>query len=92
MVTTFAALPRMRERGSGTIINIASRAATLSVPGSMSYTDSKTAIVRATECIQQELEIDGLGEKVQVYSIHPGGVPTVLANGLMIWSIYKSGS
>ncbi|EXJ66672.1 uncharacterized protein A1O5_10343 [Cladophialophora psammophila CBS 110553] len=78
MSTIFAVLPGMRERGSGTIINISSRAGTLDCPLALGYTDSKTAIIRATASIQEELEADGLGDKIQMFSLHPGGVPSAL--------------
>ncbi len=80
MNTIFAVLPGMRERRSGTIINISSRAGTLDCPLALGYTDSKTAIIRATASIQEELEMDGLGETIQMFSIHPGGVPSVLGS------------
>ncbi|KIV79817.1 hypothetical protein PV11_07362 [Exophiala sideris] len=74
----FAVLPGMRERKSGTIISMASRAGTHDCPLALGYTDSKTAIIRATASIQGELEMDGLGENIQMFSLHPGGVPTTL--------------
>ncbi|KAK4939069.1 hypothetical protein LTR10_020554 [Elasticomyces elasticus] len=76
----FAVLPGMRERKSGTIISMASRAGTHDCPLALGYTDSKTAIIRATASIQGELEMDGLGETIQMFSLHPGGVPTALGS------------
>ena len=76
MICTFKVLPGMRHRGSGCIINIASRAATVDTPMGLGYNDAKAAVTRATSCLQLELDNDGLGEKIHCYALHPGGVPT----------------
>ncbi|KAG8631687.1 hypothetical protein KVT40_000827 [Elsinoe batatas] len=74
MLTIYQVLPGMRERKSGCIVNLASRAATVDYPGGLSYSSSKAAVVRATATLQEEFEAEGLGEKIHVYALHPGGV------------------
>jgi len=74
-------LPSMLERNSGVIINVASRAAIASRGMSTPYTTSKTALVRATACLQAE--IDGDGKAVHCYSLHPGGPRTQMNDNLV---------
>lgn len=81
MITTFEVLPAMRQRNSGCIINIASRSATVDVPGTLSYCSSKAAVARATSTLQAELDDLGLGENIHTYALHPGGVWTAMAQG-----------
>ena len=69
-------LPLMKERRKGCIIDIASRAGSLDYPGGLAYAVSKTAVIRAVGCIQLELEAEGLGDDIQLYALHPGGVLT----------------
>ena len=71
-------VPRMRAKGRGCIINIASRAGTVTVPYLASYSISKCALIKATDCVQKDLDADGLGDQIQVYALHPGGVKTDL--------------
>ncbi|KAF4553578.1 Short chain dehydrogenase-like protein 59 [Elsinoe fawcettii] len=80
MLTIYQVLPGMRERKSGCIVNLASRAATVDYPGGLSYSSSKAAVVRATATLQEEFEAEGLGEKVHIYCLHPGGVWTSMAS------------
>lgn len=81
MVTTWAILPGMRERKTGIIINIASRAATVDFPFGLGYNSSKAAVARATSTLQEEIDLDGLGETVQTFALHPGGVYTAMGSG-----------
>ncbi|KAF1960079.1 NAD(P)-binding protein [Byssothecium circinans] len=74
LITIHTVLPRMRERGSGCIINIASRSATVDVPMTLGYVTSKAAVTRATSTLQREMVLDGLDDKIQFYALHPGGV------------------
>ncbi len=74
-------LPIMKAQGSGCIINVASRAGTVTVPYSTGYSTSKAAVIRMTECIQKDLDTDGLGDKIQLYSCHPGAVQTDMSKG-----------
>jgi NAD(P)-dependent dehydrogenase (short-subunit alcohol dehydrogenase family) len=84
MLCTFQVLPTMRERKSGCIINIASRAATVDTPFGMGYNCAKAAVVRATSNLQLELDDDGLGEQIHTYALHPGGVMTAMGAGKFI--------
>ncbi|KAI1628601.1 3-oxoacyl-reductase [Exophiala viscosa] len=87
MLTTWAVLPGMRERKSGVIVNIASRAATVDFPFSTGYNSSKCAVTRATSTLQEELDLDELD--VQMYALHPGGVPTAMSSREMNPEILK---
>ncbi|KAL1612288.1 hypothetical protein SLS60_000512 [Paraconiothyrium brasiliense] len=69
-------LPRMRDRGHGCIINIASRSATVDVPMTLGYVTSKAALTRATHTLQREMALDGLDPAIHLYALHPGGVLT----------------
>jgi short-subunit dehydrogenase len=69
----------MRARRAGIIINVASRAATVDVPFAVGYNSSKAAVVRAVSTLQEEIDLDGLGETLQLFSLHPGGVPTAMS-------------
>lgn len=67
-------LPRMRDRRSGCIINIASRSGTIDMPMTLGYVTSKGALIRATNTLQQEMGLDGLDPAIHMYALHPGGV------------------
>lgn len=67
-------LPRMRDRGHGCIINIASRSGTVDVPMTLGYVSSKAALIRATHTLQKEMELDDLDPAIHLYALHPGGV------------------
>ncbi|KUJ11590.1 NAD(P)-binding protein [Mollisia scopiformis] len=81
--TTMKVLPRMKARGSGCIINIASRAGTVTVPYLASYGVSKAGVIKFTESVQKDLDTDGLGDKIQLYALHPGAVQTDLSRRSM---------
>lgn len=87
MATSWYLLPKFRERKKGVIINISSRAATVDFPFAVGYTSSKAAVARATFTLQEEVELDGLGEGVQLYALHPGGVPTAMAKSEYLKSL-----
>ncbi|KAL6241456.1 hypothetical protein RBB50_011720 [Rhinocladiella similis] len=77
MATIWHVLPSMRERNSGIIIDIASRAATVDFPFAIGYNSSKCADARAISTLQEELDLDNLN--IQTYALHPGGVYTAMA-------------
>ena len=52
---------------------------TVSMPFATGYSASKTALIRITATIQAELNSDGLGDAIQLYSLHPGAVLTGLS-------------
>jgi short-subunit dehydrogenase len=76
MICTFRVLPSMRQCREGCIINIASRAGTVSMPFACAYSTGKAGLIKATACVQAELEIDGFGDAIHVYALHPGAVKT----------------
>ena len=76
MICLYQVIHQMRARKSGTIISISSRAGTVTAPFAGAYSAGKSALIRATSCWQAELELDGLGEDITLYALHPGGVKT----------------
>ena len=76
-----AVLPKMRDRGHGCIINIASRSGTVDVPMTLGYVSSKAALIRATHTLQKEMELDGLDPAIHMYALHPGGVRSNMGGG-----------
>jgi len=50
-----AVVPAMKERGSGSIVNISSLAATYGMPNGLHYTASKAAVIGATRGLAREL-------------------------------------
>ena len=74
-------LPRMKKRGSGCIVNIASRSGTVDVPMTLGYVTSKAALIRATHTLQMEMALDGLDPAIHMYALHPGGVLTGMGGG-----------
>lgn len=80
LITIHAMLPRMRERGGGCIINIASRSGTVDVPMTLGYVTSKAALIRATHTLQREMELDNLDPAIHIYALHPGGVLTSMGS------------
>jgi NAD(P)-dependent dehydrogenase (short-subunit alcohol dehydrogenase family) len=70
-------MPVFREHKSGCVINIASKAGTLFGPFMASYCSSKAALINLTGCIQVEVDIEQLSG-IHLYSIHPGGVRSVM--------------
>jgi len=70
-------LPRMRERGRGQVVNIASGASFVAPPGEASYAATKHAVVGLTEGVRAELR----GTGVDLTLVFPGLVKTELAVG-----------
>jgi short-subunit dehydrogenase len=71
---TLALLPHMLARGSGTIVSVASVAATLSPPGESAYSASKAALAVFSESMAVDLWDRG----VRVCVVYPGVVDTEL--------------
>ncbi|EXJ76398.1 uncharacterized protein A1O5_00906 [Cladophialophora psammophila CBS 110553] len=76
MICLYQVLPSMRRRGHGCIINIASRAGTVVSPFAGAYSIGKAGLIRATGVWQAELELDGFGDNIHLYALHPGAVKT----------------
>lgn len=74
-----ATLPGMIQRKRGRIINVASGAGTRSIPYMSAYVTSKSALIRFTEVLADELNPHG----VSVFSIQPGTVRTAMAEQLL---------
>lgn len=56
-----AVLPRMRTRGAGHIVNVASLAGRVGIPNAAGYTASKFAVIGMTESVRNELKGSGIG-------------------------------
>jgi NAD(P)-dependent dehydrogenase (short-subunit alcohol dehydrogenase family) len=69
---TRAAIPALRRRGGGWIINIASLAGRNPFPNGSAYCASKAALIAMTESVMQEVRYDG----IRVSVILPGSVAT----------------
>lgn len=54
-----------------------SRAGTVTGPLSVHYYSGKAALIRATGCIQAELDLLGF-DNIHLYALHPGGCKTGL--------------
>lgn len=78
MAATFHAFIRlMRERGSGTLVGIASVAAIRGLPGHGAYCASKAGVVSYCESLRGELR----GTGVRVLTVLPGFIDTPLTRG-----------
>ncbi|HTV88759.1 MAG TPA: SDR family oxidoreductase [Stellaceae bacterium] len=67
-----AAVPAMRQAGGGSIINIASLAATYGMPFGLHYTTSKAAVIGLTRGLARELGRD----RIRVNALAPSAVVT----------------
>lgn len=74
MVSSQAALPGMRKRGGGDIVNISSTAGRISNPMGAGYSASKFGVVAFSEALRKEVYKD----KIRVCVIEPGLVATEL--------------
>ena len=71
------ALPRMRSRGRGHIVNIASTAGKVGFAGGATYSGTKHFVVGVSEAVRAELR----GTPIQVTCVMPGVVNTELSVG-----------
>lgn len=69
-----AAVPRMREAAGGVIVNVASEAALVAIPGQVAYNVSKAALVMLTK----SLAVDHAADGIRAVSICPGTTRTPL--------------
>ncbi len=67
-----AAVPAMRDSGGGSIVNIASLAATYGMPYGLHYTTSKAAVIGLTRGLARELGRD----RIRVNAVAPSAVIT----------------
>jgi NAD(P)-dependent dehydrogenase (short-subunit alcohol dehydrogenase family) len=73
-----AVLPGMLEHGQGAIVNIASEAALIGIPGLLSYTASKGGIAALT----RQVAIEYVKRGVTVNAIAPGFIRTAIQDGM----------
>jgi short-subunit dehydrogenase len=72
------AIERMRPRGSGHIVNIASQAGKTAIPGIATYSGTKHAVVGISEAVRAELR----GSGVEAHCVMPTVVNTELTAGV----------
>jgi len=78
IVGTQLAIERMRPRGGGHIVNIASQAGKAALPGIATYSGTKHAVVGVSEAVRAELR----GSGVEVSCVMPTVVNTELTAGV----------
>ncbi|MCW4354993.1 SDR family oxidoreductase [Hoyosella sp. YIM 151337] len=74
------ALLRMKPRGSGHIVNVASIAAKVPFPGAATYAASKAGVVAYSDALRAELR----GSGIDVSCVLPGIIDTELATGIAV--------
>jgi NAD(P)-dependent dehydrogenase (short-subunit alcohol dehydrogenase family) len=82
---TREAMKRMRPRGAGHIVNVASAAGKAGFPGGATYSATKHGVVGLSEAVRMELR----GSGVEVSVIMPAVVRTELASGLKEARFFK---
>ena len=75
---TQEAMRRMKPRGSGHIVNIASLAGRAAAPGLATYVATKHAVIGLSEAVRAELR----GTGVEITAVMPGFARTELASGV----------
>ncbi len=78
IVGTQLAIERLRPRGSGHIVNIASQAGKTALPGIATYSGTKHAVVGVCEAVRAELRDTG----IEVHCVMPTVVNTELTAGV----------
>ena len=72
-----AALPIMREQGSGTIVNVLSGVVFAPQPFTAAYVASKHAVQALMDCLRMELALDEVGN-IHLAGVYPASVDTPL--------------
>lgn len=75
-----AVIPFMRQRGSGSIINVASNSTQWIMPEAVSYSSSKAALAHMSKTAAVHCAKSGWG--IRVNSVHPGFHATAMAEGV----------
>jgi short-subunit dehydrogenase len=78
LLLTRAVLPRMVERKSGVIVQVASVAALVGTPGMTWYSASKAGLAQFTETLRGELR----GTGVSACIVYPGPIKTPMGEGV----------
>ncbi len=81
MACTYALLPGMKEKKSGHIVNMASAAGLMGVPGVSSYSASKFSVVGFTEALRMELRKEGFNN-IRTTIVCPSFVGTGMFEGV----------
>lgn len=68
------AVPAMRESGGGTIVNVASEAGLVAIPGQVAYNVSKSGVIMLTK----SMAVDHASDHIRVNCICPGTTETPL--------------
>jgi len=66
------AIPKIRDAGGGTVINVASQLGQIGVAKRFPYSSSKAALIQFTKC----LAVDHARDRIRCNSLSPGGVDT----------------
>lgn len=74
MLVCRAALPHLRQAGGGTIVNIASAAGLVPLPGRSAYCATKAGVIMFGKALAMELAAD----RIRVNAVCPGAVDTPL--------------
>jgi butyryl-CoA dehydrogenase len=77
---TKAFLPHLLAADEGHIVNVSSVFGLIAVPGQSAYNAAKFAVRGFTECLRQELELEG--RRVSATCVHPGGIRTNIARAM----------
>jgi len=77
--TCRAALPSMLERGSGTIVNVASRLGQMGVPETAAYSAAKAGLIGLTRALAREFG----GRGIRVNAVAPGVTLTEMTTDLV---------
>jgi NAD(P)-dependent dehydrogenase (short-subunit alcohol dehydrogenase family) len=79
---TKAFLPHIKRAGEGAIVNVSSVFGLIGVPTQSAYNAAKFAVKGFTECLREELEIEGVN--IGVTCVHPGGIKTNIARNARV--------
>jgi NAD(P)-dependent dehydrogenase (short-subunit alcohol dehydrogenase family) len=74
---TKAFLPHLKRADEGHVVNVSSVFGIIAVPGQAAYNAAKFAVRGFTECLREELELEG--STVSATCVHPGGIKTNIA-------------
>jgi NAD(P)-dependent dehydrogenase (short-subunit alcohol dehydrogenase family) len=79
---TKAFLPHLKRAAEGHVVNVSSLFGIIAVPGQAAYNAAKFAVRGFTECLREELELDGA--RVSATCVHPGGIKTNIARNARV--------